>query len=82
MVFLRSWCLWAQGDSWDPGSWSARITSVSKVTECEKIVGSRVKECEKIVGPRVVKCENIVGPRVMECEEIVGPRVKKGPNSF
>ena len=44
-------------------SWSVRIPSVSKVMECEKIVGSRVMECEKIVGPWVMECEKIVGPR-------------------
>ena len=42
-VFLRLWGLLAQGDFWDPGSCSARIPSVSKVMECEKIVGFRVK---------------------------------------
>ena len=61
-IFLSLWGLWAQGDSWDPGSWSARIPSVSKVMECEKIVGSRVKECEKNVGPWVMECEKIDGP--------------------
>merc|ERR1712074_203307 len=91
--FLGLWSLWAQGDSWDPGSWSARIPSVSKVTECEKIdgskvmecekiVGSRVKECEKNVGPWVMECEKIVCSRVMECEKIVCLRVKKHANSL
>ena len=72
-VFFMLMGLWAQGDSLDPGSWSARMPSVSKVMECEKIVGSRVKECEKIDGSRVKECEKNVGPWVMECEKIDCP---------